>query len=113
MTGTSGAPDRAGFAVPAGGEALGQLARVTSELGAAEDMDGIVAAAVTHVAGAIRAATATLMVVEDDRLVMVGGHGLRPAPTGAGARSRSTTTTRRARRSGSARPILLPTRTAW
>jgi serine phosphatase RsbU (regulator of sigma subunit) len=73
-----GTPDRAGFAVPAGGEALSQLARVTSELGAAEDMDGVVAAAVTHVAGAIRAATATLMVLRDDQLVMVGGHGLRP-----------------------------------
>ena len=78
MNGTPGAPARAGFAVPAGGEALSQLARVTSELGAAEDMAGVVAAAVTHVAGAIRAATATLMIVEDDRLVMVGGHGLQP-----------------------------------
>ena len=78
MTGTGAPPSRASFAVPAGGEALGQLARVTSELGAAPDMDGVVAAAVTHVAGVIRAATATLMVVEGDQLVMVGGHGLQP-----------------------------------
>ena len=78
MTGSAGTPDRAGFAVPVGGEALGQLARVTSELAAAEDMAGVLAAAVTHIAGAIRAATATLMILEGDRLVMVGGHGLRP-----------------------------------
>jgi GAF domain-containing protein len=57
---------------------LQQLARVTSELGAAEDMAAVVVAAVTHVADAIRAATATLMVVEGDHLVIVGGHGLQP-----------------------------------
>lgn len=69
-----------GFVAPADGSALRlqQLARVTSELGAARTMDDIVAAAVTHFAEAVAAAVATLMVRTDDQLVMVAGHGLQP-----------------------------------
>lgn len=55
-----------------------QLARVTTELGAAESLDSIVAAAVDHLAEAIRAAVSTLMIREGDQLRLAGGSGLRP-----------------------------------
>jgi GAF domain-containing protein len=69
---------RAGFSAPEGEVALRlqQLARVTSELGAADTMEGIVDAAVNHIAGAIGAAVTTLMVRHGSELEMVGGHGL-------------------------------------
>ncbi len=72
--------DRAGFSAPDGDTALRlqQLARVTAELGAAESMEAVTDAAVTHMAEAIRAAVTTLLVREGDLLVMVGGHGLQP-----------------------------------
>jgi GAF domain-containing protein len=72
--------DRAGFSAPEGEDALRlrQLARVTTELGAAESIDSIVAAAVDHLAEAIRAAVSTLMIREGDDLRMAGGSGLRP-----------------------------------
>jgi serine phosphatase RsbU (regulator of sigma subunit) len=57
---------------------LQRLARVTGELGAAQDMAGVIEVAVGHIADAIKAATATLLVLDDDHLVMVGGHGLQP-----------------------------------
>ncbi len=68
----------AGFIAPQGVDALRlqQLARVSAELGAADTMEDVVAAAVTHVAEAIGAAVTTLMVVDGDRLVLVAGHGL-------------------------------------
>jgi GAF domain-containing protein len=71
---------RSGFAAPTGDDArrLQQLAKVTTELGAVETMSGVVEAAVNHAGEAIRAAVATLMVREGDRLVMVGGYGLQP-----------------------------------
>ena len=74
------ASDRAGFSAPDGDDALRlqQLARVTTELGAAESIEDIVDAAVNHVAEAIRAAVTTLMVREGDALVMAGGHNLQP-----------------------------------
>lgn len=83
MIGSAGAApgtDRAGFSAPDGDDALRlqQLARVTTELGAAESIADIVDAAVNHVAGAIRAAVTTLMVREGDTLVMAGGHNLQP-----------------------------------
>jgi GAF domain-containing protein len=73
------AGDRAGFSAPAGEDALRlqQLARVTTELGAAETIDAIVDAAVDHLAQAIRAAVTTLMIREGDQLVLAGGTGLR------------------------------------
>jgi serine phosphatase RsbU (regulator of sigma subunit) len=75
-----GEPGRAGFSMPSGVDPgqVQRLARVTGELSAAVDMAGIADAAVTHIADAIHAAVATLLVVQGDRLVMVGGHGLQP-----------------------------------
>jgi serine phosphatase RsbU (regulator of sigma subunit) len=55
-----------------------QLAKVTSELAAAETIEAVIEAAVNHTAEAIRAAVTTLMLREGDDLVLVGGHGLRP-----------------------------------
>jgi GAF domain-containing protein len=71
---------RSGFAAPTGDDALRlqQLAKVTTELGAVETMDGIVEAAVNHAGEAIRAAVTTLMVRDGDQLVMIGGYGLQP-----------------------------------
>lgn len=54
-----------------------QLARVTSELAAAETIDAVVETAVNHAADAVRAAVTTLMLREGDHLVLVGGSGLR------------------------------------
>ena len=70
---------RAGFSAPQDENAsrLQQLARVTSELGAAETIDAVIEAAVRHLADAIRAAVTTLMLRDGDDLVLVGGHGLR------------------------------------
>lgn len=72
--------NRAGFSAPTGEDAgrVQQLAKVTSELAAAETFDAVVEAAVNHMAEAIRAAVTTLMLREGDRLVLVGGVGLRP-----------------------------------
>ncbi len=69
---------RAGFAAPQDENAarLQQLARVTSELGAAETIDAVIEAAVKHLADAIGAAVTTLMLRDGDELVLVGGHGL-------------------------------------
>jgi GAF domain-containing protein len=82
VTGAHGYPsgNRAGFSAPAGEDALRlrQLARVTTELGAAESIDAVVAAAVDHFAEAIRAAVSTLMIREGAELRMAGGSGLRP-----------------------------------
>jgi GAF domain-containing protein len=72
--------NRSGFSAPTGDDAVRvqQLAKVTSELAAAETIDAVIEAAVNHAADAIRAAVTTLMLREGDRLVLVGGHGLRP-----------------------------------
>jgi GAF domain-containing protein len=72
--------DRAGFSAPDGEAALRlqQLARVTTELGAAESMDDVVAAAVDHIAAAIGAAVSTLMLTDGDLLQLVAGSGIRP-----------------------------------
>lgn len=71
---------RAGFVAPGDDTALRlqQLAHSTAHLAAAESIESIVEVAVSHVAEAIRAAVATLMLLEDSRLVMVGAHGVRP-----------------------------------
>jgi serine phosphatase RsbU (regulator of sigma subunit) len=71
---------RAGFTAPQDENAalLQHLARVTSELGAAETIDQVIDAAVNHMAAAIRAAVTTLMLRDGDELVLVGGHGLQP-----------------------------------
>lgn len=71
--------DAPGFAAPEGPDALRlqQLARVSAELGAADTMDAVVDAAVTHAAHAIGASVSTLMLTEGDRLVLVAGLGLR------------------------------------
>jgi hypothetical protein len=73
-------PGRAGFSVPAGMESLQlqRLAQVTGELGATQDMAGVIEIAVTHIADAVGAATATLLIRDGDQLVMAGGHGLQP-----------------------------------
>jgi len=57
---------------------LQQLARATTELGAAESMDEVIAAAVEHLSEAVGAAVSTLMVLEDGQLRLVAGSGLRP-----------------------------------
>jgi GAF domain-containing protein len=68
-----------GFVAPAGdfGARVQQLAHVTAELAAAETIDEVVNVAVNRVALAVRAAVASLMVIADDRLSLVGAHGLR------------------------------------
>ena len=78
--GSASPSDRAGFSAPEGDDALRlqQLARVTTDLGAAQSIADIVDAAVNHVADAVRAAVTTLMVREGDVLVMAGGHNLQP-----------------------------------
>jgi GAF domain-containing protein len=70
---------RPGFSASSFSDAarLQQLARVTSELGAAETIEQVIEAAVSHMADAIQAAVTTLMLREGDDLVLVGGHGLR------------------------------------
>jgi GAF domain-containing protein len=50
---------------------------VSAELGAADSMDAVIDAAVTHAAGAIGASVSTLMLTEGDQLVLVAGVGLR------------------------------------
>jgi serine phosphatase RsbU (regulator of sigma subunit) len=71
---------RSGFSASGGPDAvrLQQLAKVTSELGAADTIDAVIEAAVNHMAEAIQAAVTTLMLREGDELVLVGGFGLRP-----------------------------------
>ena len=71
---------RSGFSASTVGDVVRvqQLAKVTSELAAAETIEAVVEAAVNHAAEAIQAAVTTLLLREDDHLVMVGGHGLRP-----------------------------------
>jgi GAF domain-containing protein len=73
-----------GFVAPAGdfGARVQQLAHVTAELAAAETIDAVVDVAVTGVAGAVQAAIASLMVMADDRLSLVGAHGMRDAFVG-------------------------------
>jgi len=51
---------------------------VTTELGAADTMDGIVAAAVEHLTDAVGAAVSSLMVREGPDLRLLAGSGLRP-----------------------------------
>ena len=72
--------NRSGFSASAGEDAVRvqQLARVTSELAAAETIEAVIDAAVNHTAEAIRAAVTTLLLREGDQLVMAGGYGLRP-----------------------------------
>ena len=57
---------------------LQQLARVTTELGAAETMAQVVAAAVDHLTDAVGAAVSSLMVREGEHLRLLAGSGLRP-----------------------------------
>jgi serine phosphatase RsbU (regulator of sigma subunit) len=51
---------------------------VTAELGAAESMDEVVAAAVEHLTEAVGAAVSSMMVREGDALRLIAGSGLRP-----------------------------------
>jgi serine phosphatase RsbU (regulator of sigma subunit) len=71
---------RSGFSAPQdeNADSVRLLARVTTELGAAETIGAVIDAAVTHMAEAIHAAVTTLMLREGDELLLVGGHGLRP-----------------------------------
>jgi GAF domain-containing protein len=59
-----------------------QLAHVTAELAAAETINAVVSVAVSRVASAVQAAVASLMVIADDQLSLVGAHGLRPEFSG-------------------------------
>jgi serine phosphatase RsbU (regulator of sigma subunit) len=72
--------NRAGFSASTGADVVRvqQLAKVTSELAAADTIEAVVEAAVNHAAEAIQAAVTTLMLRQDDQLVLVGGFGLRP-----------------------------------
>jgi GAF domain-containing protein len=74
------ARDQSGFSAPTDENArrLHQLARVTTELGAAQSIDAVVEAAVNHMADAIRATVTTLMIRDGSDLVLVGGYGLSP-----------------------------------
>ena len=69
---------RSGFSAPddEGGRQLHLLARVTTELGAAQAMDDVVEAAVEHAASALGAAVTTLMLRIGDDLHLVGSHGI-------------------------------------
>src|SRR5919204_6115646 len=68
---------QSGFSAPADENArrLHQLARVTTELGAAQSIEAVVEAAVNHMAEAIRATVTALMVRETSDLVLIGGAG--------------------------------------
>lgn len=57
---------------------LRQLAAVMAELAAAESINTIVGVVVSHIADAMGAAVATLMLRDDDRLLLVAAHGVRP-----------------------------------
>jgi GAF domain-containing protein len=57
---------------------LRQLAAVTGELAAAATMDSVVDVVVAHVADAVHAVVATLMLRDGDDLVLVGAHGVKP-----------------------------------
>jgi GAF domain-containing protein len=69
-----------GFVAPGDDHALRlqQLAHLTAQLGSAETLDAITDIVVTHAGEVIRAAVATLMLREDQRLVLVGAHGIQP-----------------------------------
>ena len=69
----------AGFAAPGGdGERwVAQLAHVAAQLAAAETMDAITSAAVSHGRDAIQAAVATLMLCDGDQLRLVSARGVR------------------------------------
>jgi len=71
---------RPGFSARSGEDAVRvqQLAKVTTELGAAETIEAVIEASVNHMGEAIGAAVNTLMLREGDELVLVGGYGLRP-----------------------------------
>ncbi|MDP9091882.1 MAG: SpoIIE family protein phosphatase [Actinomycetota bacterium] len=70
----------AGFVAPADDQALRlqQLAHLTAQLGSAETLGSIINIVVTHAGEVIRAAVATLMLRDDDRLELVGAHGVQP-----------------------------------
>jgi GAF domain-containing protein len=59
-------------------QALQLLTQVTAELVAADTLGAVMEAAVTHAAEALGAAVATLMLRDEDQLVLVGGQGLQP-----------------------------------
>lgn len=65
-------------AVGNGSRGLDLVARVTSELAAADTLGEVVDIAVRHTAEAVRAAVATLMLREGDQLVLVAEQGLQP-----------------------------------
>lgn len=71
---------RAGFVVSTGSveRQLHQLATTTAELAGAETMGALTEIAVFHIGRAVRAAVATLMVVVEDQLVLVGAAGIQP-----------------------------------
>lgn len=68
-----------GFAVPGGDGAvrLRQLARVTALLAVAESLDTVSNVVAGYIADAVNAAVATLMLREDDRLVLTAAFGVR------------------------------------
>jgi serine phosphatase RsbU (regulator of sigma subunit) len=69
-----------GFAAPGGdgGRWVAQLAHVAAQLAAAETMEAITSAAVSHGRDAIQAAVATLMLLDGEQLRMVSAQGVRP-----------------------------------
>ncbi len=79
MTGDPGSA-RPGFTVPEGPNALRlqQIAQVSAELGAAESMQAVVDAAVTHAATAIGASVTSLLLTEGEQLHLLAGAGLQP-----------------------------------
>ncbi|MDP9116802.1 MAG: GAF domain-containing protein [Actinomycetota bacterium] len=74
------APPRAGFVVPndAIERQLHQLAQTTAELAGAETMAALTEIAVSRIGEAVRAAVATLMLLVDEQLVLVGASGIQP-----------------------------------
>lgn len=68
----------AGFHAPGKATALRGLAVLGAGLATAGSIDEVVTVAVSHLAGAVGAVVSTLLLVDGDRLVFVGSHGLPP-----------------------------------
>jgi GAF domain-containing protein len=115
MARPAGPSERAGFSAPDGEAALRlqQLARVTSELGAAETMDDVVESAVNHIAGAVGAAVSSLLLRNGDELEMVAGYNLRPGVSEAWNRSSIDDPNPAAEAARTGRPVLMDATPGW
>ena len=105
----------AGFSAPQGEVArrLQHLARATTELGAAETMDEVVAAAVEHLTEAVGAAVSSLMVCEGDDLLLVAGSGLRPGVLASWSRFPVADANPASEAARTGRPVIMRNEPGW